>query len=82
MIISERTPHRTHDAARECCRCPIGAVTTGSDVTLAFTDGLAAVLDAELVLYGDDFERRYDMALDDGRWYVRVTMPEVPAALW
>lgn len=82
MIISELTPHITHDAARESCRCPIGAVTTGSAVTLAFTDGLASVLDAELVLYGDGFESRHEMALADGRWYVRVTMPEEAAALW
>ena len=82
MIISELTPHITHDAARESCRCPIGAVTTGSAVTLAFTDGLASVLDAELVLYGDGFESRHEMALSDGRWYVSVTMPEEPAALW
>lgn len=82
MIISELTPHITHDAARESCRCPIGAVTTGSAVTLAFTDGLSSVLDAELVLYGDGFEHRYEMALEDGRWYVRVTMPEEAAALW
>ena len=82
MIISELTPHLTHDAARESCRCPIGAVTTGSSVTLAFTDGLAAVLEAELVLYGDGFESRCEMALEDGRWFVRVTMPEEAAALW
>lgn len=82
MIISELTPHLTHDAARESCRCPIGAVTTGSSVTLAFTDGLAAVLEAELVLYGDGFESRCEMALESGRWFVRVTMPEEAAALW
>lgn len=82
MIISELTPHLTHDAARESCRCPIGAVTTGSSVTLAFTDGLAAVLEAELVLYGDGFESRCEMALENGRWFVRVTMPEEAAALW
>ena len=52
MIISELTPHIVHDTARESCRCPIGPAKTGSELTLAFTDGAGAVLGAELVLNG------------------------------
>ena len=40
------------------------------------------MLEAELVLYGDGFESRCEMALENGRWFVRVTMPEEAAALW
>ena len=82
MIISELTPHIVHDTARESCRCPIGPARTGSEVTLAFTDGAGAVLDAELVLNGDGFEERRELALEDGRWFARIKMPEEPAALW
>ena len=82
MIISELTPHIVHDTARESCRCPIGPAKTGSEVTLAFTDGAGAVLDAELVLNGDGFEERRELALEDGRWFARIKMPEEPAALW
>ena len=82
MIISELTPHIVHDTARESCRCPIGPAKTGSEVTLAFTDGAGAVLDAELVLNGDGFEQRSELALEDGRWFIKLKMPETPQALW
>ena len=82
MIISELTPHIVHDTARESCRCPIGPAKTGSELTLAFTDGAGAVLGAELVLNGDGFEKRFELSLEDGRWSVTLRMPDEPGALW
>ena len=82
MIISSLQPHITHDAASESDRRPIGAVRAGQSVRLGFRDGAAAVLDAELVLNGDGFERRYKMALTGGRWYCDLVPSTEPAALW
>ena len=82
MIISSLQPHITHDAASESDRRPIGAVRAGQSVRLGFRDGAAAVLDAELVLSGDGFERRYKMALTGGRWYCDLVPSTEPAALW
>ncbi len=82
MIISSLQPHITHDAASESDRKPIGAIRAGQSVRLSFYDGAAAVLDAELVLSGDGFERRYKMALTSGRWYCDLVPSEEPAALW
>ena len=62
MIVSELTPHITHDPARERFHAPIGAVPALAPLRLAFSDGRAAVKSAELVLSGDDgFEQRWDM---------------------
>ena len=82
MIISTLKPHITHDAASEADRSPIGALRAGESVRLGFSDGAGAVLDAELVLNGDGFERRYKMALSSGHWFCDLVPSEEPAALW
>ncbi len=82
MIISELSPQIVHDTASPLCRLPIGSAKTGQTVTLAFTDISGAVEDAELILWGDDFERSYEMALRDGRWFASINTPATPAALW
>ena len=83
MIVSELTPHITHDPARERFHAPIGAVPALAPLRLAFSDGRAAVKSAELVLSGDDgFEQRWDMVPEGGDWAVTIAVPETPAALW
>ena len=82
MIISTLKPHITHDAASEADRSPIGALRAGESVRLGFSDGAGAVLDAELVLNGYGFERRYKMALSSGHWFCDLVPSEEPAALW
>lgn len=82
MIISELSPQIVHDTLSPVCRLPIGTLKTGQTVTLAFTDISGAVEDAELILYGDEFERGYEMALADGRWFAELNAPIKPAALW
>ena len=82
MIVSELTPHITHDPARERFHRPLGAVPTLSPVRLAFSDGRSAVKSAELLLFGDGFEQRYEMAPESGDWAVTISAPAEPAALW
>ncbi len=83
MLVSEHTPHITHDPARERFHRPLGAVTTLSCLRLAFSDDRAAVKSAELVLNGDDgYEQRWDMSPEGGDWAVTIQAPAEPAALW
>lgn len=81
MGLYELSQKITHDAADEYFRSPIGAVPTLSEVTLAFGDKSGAVLDAELLLCGDGGEESHELAFDGSRWFVKLRLPETPAAL-
>lgn len=82
ISLSEYAPKLIHDAALPECRSPIGALPAGETLTLAFTDSSGDVEDAELLLWGDDFEKTCEMALSGERWLCTLCVPEEPAALW
>lgn len=82
MTISELTPKIIHDAALEECRCPIGAVKTGTHVALSFLDRSGNVVSAQLFLWSDGWERQYDMTRVNGRFTASFEVPPEPAALW
>ncbi|MEG1790449.1 MAG: glycoside hydrolase family 13 protein [Oscillospiraceae bacterium] len=79
MTISELSPLIVHDAANPEYRSPVGAIPVGDTVTLSLSDG-NAVLDAELIVYCDEWEKTLEMSTGNGRWSADFTA-DSPAAL-
>ena len=59
-----------------------GAVETGSTLRLSFIRKGGKIRHAELVLWGDGYERRYEMEVKGREYFVEFTLDEEPRALW
>ena len=79
---AERTPALIHDSRRAEFRSLFGAAKCGSELRLAFLRRGGRITRAELVLWGDDFEHSWSMEQDGNQYYVNLTLPETPDALW
>ena len=79
---AERTPALIHDSRLPAYRSRYGAVTAGSDLRLAFRRRGGRISHAELVLWSDDFEHSWSMEQDGNEYYVNLTLPDEPQALW
>ena len=77
-----RMPALVHDSRRPEYRSHFGAVTEGSELRLAFQCRGGRIKHAELVLWGDDFESSWNMEQEGKEFYVNLTLPESPQALW
>ena len=71
-----------HDSRREEFRSPFGAPECGSTLRLGFRRLGGSVRDAHLELWGDSMEHSYSMERDGDYYYVNLTMPNEPQALW
>ncbi len=78
----ERTPALIHDSRLREYRSVYGAIRAGRDLRLAFLCRGGRITNAELVVWGDDFEHSWSMEEKDNLFYVNLTMPEKPQALW
>ena len=79
---AERTPALIHESRRAEFRSLFGAAKCGSELRLAFLRRGGRITQAELVLWGDDFEHSWSMEQDGNQYYVNLTLPETPDALW
>ncbi len=79
---AERTPALIHDGRLPRYRSIPGAAAAGSEIRLAFRRRGGSISRAELVLWGDDFEHSWNMEADGNEYYVNLTLPEEPQALW
>ena len=77
-----RMPALVHDSRLAAYRSCFGAVTEGSELRLAFQCRGGRIKHAELVLWGDDFESSRNMEREGKEFYVNLTLPEQPQALW
>ena len=78
----ERTPALIHDSRQRVYRSVYGAIRAGRELRLAFLCRGGRIRHAELVLWGDDFEHSWSMEEKDNLFYVNLTMPNKPQALW
>ena len=77
-----RMPALVHDSRKTQYRSKFGAVKAGSELRLAFQCRGGRIKHAELVLWGDDFESSRNMEQEHNEFYVNLTLPEQPQALW
>jgi len=70
-----------HDSRDPEHRSIAGAVETGSKLRLAFTRKGGKIKHAELSVWGDGYERRYDMDVKGREYFVEIELDE-PRALW
>ena len=71
-----------HNSRKEIYRSIPGAVETGSTLRLSFIRKGGKIRHAELVLWADGYERRYDMEVSGREYYARIELDEVPRAMW
>ena len=71
-----------HNSRKEIYRSIPGAVETGSSLRLSFIRKGGKIRHAELVLWADGYERRYDMEVSGREYYARIELDEVPRAMW
>ncbi len=71
-----------HDSRRREFRSVLGSVETGSKLRLSFVRKGAKLRHAELVLWSDGFERRYEMEEKGSEYYVELTLDDEPRACW
>ncbi len=71
-----------HNSGLEEYRFPLGAVPTGTELRLGMKILAGRALEAELILYGDEFRREIPMERDGRFFSARVELPEQAAALW
>ena len=79
---ADTVPALIHDSRMAQYRCPFGALPAGETVRLAFRRRGGRIARAELVLWGDDFESSQSMECEGNEYYVNLTLPEKPQALW
>lgn len=82
MTLSELNPKILHDAADERFRSPLGAVETGTPLTLRLRDGSGLVQAAALHLWCDDWEKVLPAPEAADGFAVSFAAPDAPAALW
>ena len=75
-------PPVLHDIRLPDCRFPVGAVTAGEKLRLAFEARQGSVREAVLELWGDNFREEFTMKPVEQGWAVEFAAPEIPAALW
>lgn len=78
----ETIPVLIHNSRRTEYRSISTAVETGRALRLAFLRKGGRIRHAELILWGDDFERSMDMEQDKDTYYVNLTLPDQAQALW
>ena len=77
-----RMPALVHDSRQSAFRSPYGAIPAGSDLRLAFVCRGGRIRHAELVVWGDDYGKNWGMEQNGNTYYVNLTVPEKPQALW
>jgi len=71
-----------HDSSLDLFRDPVGAVTTGTPVTLRFRARLENVNGVYLCLFRKEFREEHLMRLSGEYWAVDITAPAVPEIYW
>ena len=75
-------PALIHDSRQERFRSPGSTVPSGSGLRLAFLRKGGKINHAELVLWGDDFERSFELEQSGNIYYVNLMLPGTAQALW
>jgi len=75
-------PCAVHDSRMPEYRRPFGTLRCGEELRLGFRLLGGAVVRAELLVKGDALERRCEMHREGDRFFVSLTAPAEPAALW
>ena len=78
----ETIPALVHNSRRTQYRSINTAAMTGSELRLAFLRKGGQIRHAELILWGDDFERSLELERENDVYYVNLTLPEKAQALW
>ncbi len=71
-----------HDSSLYIFRDPVGALTTGTPVTIRFRTQLENVGSVYLCLFSRDFRKDYLMRQSDEYWQADITAPSIPTVYW
>lgn len=81
MLINYRN-EMLHDSSQDLFRDPVGAVSTGTSVTIRFRARLENVSSVYLCLYRKDFREEHVMRHTGDYWEVNIKAPAVPDVYW
>lgn len=71
-----------HDCALEIYRSPLGAVETQSEVVIKLRVMQSGINGAFIVIYGEGWQKTYEMHRDNGYYIIHITTPKNPEVLW
>jgi glycosidase len=81
MLLNYRN-EMLHDSSQDLFRDPVGAVSTGTSVTIRFRARLENVSSVYLCLYRKDFREEHVMRHTGDYWEVNIKAPAVPDVYW
>ena len=81
MLINYRN-EMLHDSSLYLFRDPVGAVSTGTSVTMRFRARLENVSSVYLCLYRKEFREEHIMRHTGDYWEVDIKTPAVPEVYW